>query len=155
MEEFPKLWWNTTYRSWKAGCPSEEVGIAMTLVSTNHREFDPQRLVVDISDAKTIQYPALNVDEDSGSDSTVVGHDDDDDEDDSNDKEDLDEELQKTVMEVAKKTDDSGFWSGIEDNPRIKVLVGSSVTWTTGTALSYPLKLAGLSSSSQEHLNVA
>ena len=155
MEEFPKLWQNTTYRSWKAGCPSEEVGIAMTLVSTNHREFDSQRLVVDISDAMTIWYPALNVDEDSGGDSTVVGHDIDDNKDDINDKEDLDEELQKMVMEVANKTDDSGFRSGVEDNPRIEVLVGSSATWTNGTALSYPLKLAGLSSSSQEHSNVA
>ena len=40
MEELPKLWWNTTYINWKAGCPSVEVGVAMTLVSTNYQEYD-------------------------------------------------------------------------------------------------------------------
>ena len=81
MEEFPKLWQNTTYISWKAGCPSKEVSIAMMLVSTKHREFDSQRLVVDISDAMAIWYPVLNINEDSGSDSMAVGNNDDDNED--------------------------------------------------------------------------
>ena len=104
MEEFPKLWWNSTYISRKAGCSGEEVGIAMTLVSTNHREFNSQRLIVDISDAMTIRYPVLKVNEDSGSDSMAVDDDDDDDNDDSNDEEDLDEELKKMAMEVSNNT---------------------------------------------------
>ena len=36
MEEFPKLWQNSTYISWKTGCPGEEVSITLTLISTNH-----------------------------------------------------------------------------------------------------------------------
>ena len=107
MEEFLKLWWNTTYISWKVGCPGGEVSIAITLVSTSHREFDFHRLVVDISDETAIRYPVLKVDEDSESDSTVEDNDKDDDY--SEDEEDLDEDLQKTVMEVANKTDNSGF----------------------------------------------
>ena len=155
MEEFPKLWQNSTYISWKVGCPGEEVSIVMTLVSTNCREFDSQRLVVDISDATAIWYPALKVDEDSGSDSTVVDDNNDDDDDDSDDEEDLDEELQKTAMEVANKTDNSGFWSSIEDIPKIKVLMGSGMTWMTGKGSSYSLKLPGMSSSFQDSSHAA
>ena len=40
MEEYPKLWQNSTYTTWKAGCPRVEVGLAMTFVSMSCREFD-------------------------------------------------------------------------------------------------------------------
>ena len=40
MEEYPKLWQNSIYTIWKAGCPGVEVGLAMTFVSTSCREFD-------------------------------------------------------------------------------------------------------------------
>ena len=40
MEEYPKLWQNSIYTTWKAGCPGVEVGLAMTFVSTSNREFD-------------------------------------------------------------------------------------------------------------------
>ena len=131
MEEFPKLWWNTTYINWKAGCPSVEVGVTMTLVSTNHQDYDSRRLVLDISDAMAIWYLASTVDEESGSDGTAEGDKDEGDEDDSDDEEDLDEDLQRTVREVANKTDNSGFRSGIEDNPNIEALAGSGIIWTT------------------------
>ena len=34
MEDFPKLWQNSVYIMWKQGFPGEDVGLAMTLVTT-------------------------------------------------------------------------------------------------------------------------
>ena len=73
MEEYLKLWWNSTYITWKAGFPGEEVGIAMTSVSTNCREFDSSRLVIDISDGTAIRYPALKVDNEDGEGDESMG----------------------------------------------------------------------------------
>ena len=42
MEDFPKLWQNSVYITWKESFPSEDVGLAMTLVTTCHMEFDTQ-----------------------------------------------------------------------------------------------------------------
>ena len=120
VEEYPKLWWNSIYKTWKVGFPREEVSLAMTFISTSHREFDSGRLVLDISDGMAIQYLASKVDsEDDGDESTGDVAEDDDDEDDSDD-DDLDEDLHKMVTEIANKTDDSGFHSGTEDNSKIK-----------------------------------
>ena len=141
MEEYLKLWQNSTYITWKAGFPSEEVGIAMTFISTNHREFNTHRLVIDISDGMAIHYPVLKVDDDDGEgdESLDDAADDNGNNDYTKDEDDLDEDLQRTVMEVANKTDDSGFCSSAEDNPKIEVLTGSETTWT-GKAPSYSLR---------------
>ena len=40
MEDFPKLWQNSVYIMWKQGFPSEDVGLAMTLVTTSRTEYD-------------------------------------------------------------------------------------------------------------------
>ena len=145
MEEYPKLWQNSIYTTWKAGSPREEVGLAMTFVSTSHREFDSGRLILDISDGVAIRYPALKVDnEDNGNESTSDAVEDDDDEDDSDD-DDLDRDLHKTVKEIANKTDDSGFHSGAEDNSKIKPLSGPGTTWM-GKVPSYLLRAPAVSS---------
>ena len=109
MEEYPKLWQNSTYITWKAGFPGEEVSIAMTFISTNRREFDTHRLVIDISDGTAIWYPALKVDKKDSDGDESMGDAVEDDDDDTEDEDDLDEDLQRTVMEIANKTDDSGF----------------------------------------------
>ena len=66
LEDFPKLWQNSTYITWKEGSPGEDVGLAMTLVATCHKEFDTRRMVLDISDKTIIRYLALKVDDDEG-----------------------------------------------------------------------------------------
>ena len=63
MEEYPKLWQNEIYTTWKAGCQWVEVGLAMTFVSMSHREFNSSRLMLDITDMAAIWYPALRVDD--------------------------------------------------------------------------------------------
>ena len=129
MEEYPKLWWNSIYTTWKAGSPGVEVSLAMTFVSTSCREFNSGQLVLDIADRAAIQYPASKVDNIEDSDeSTGDVAEDDDDEDDSDD-DSLDEDLYKTVTEIATKTDDSGFRSDAEDNPRLKVISGPGTSW--------------------------
>ena len=115
MEEYPKLWQNATYTTWKAGCPRVEVGLAMTFVSTSRREFNSGQLMSDIADTAAIQYLALRVDDVDNGKSTGEAAEDDDDEDDSDD-EDVDEDLHKTATEIATKTDDSGLHSDAEDN---------------------------------------
>ena len=63
MEEYLKLWQNSTYITWKAGFPGEEVNIAMTFVSVSRREFDTRQLVIDISDVMAIWYLVSKVDD--------------------------------------------------------------------------------------------
>ena len=139
MEEYPKLWQNAIYITWKAGSPIEEVGLSMTFISTSCREFDSSWLVLDISDDTAIRYPASKVDDDKdGNGSTGDAVEDDDDEDDS-EQDELDEDLHKMAKDIANKTDDSGFWSGTEDNPKIKPLSGPRTT-RMGDVPSYSLK---------------
>ena len=150
MEEYPKLWRNSIYTTWKAGSPGQEVSLAMTFVSTSHREFDSCRLTLDIADGAAIRYPASKVDDDDDSDeSTGDAVEDDDDEDDSN-EDDLDEDLHKTVTEIANKTDDSGFHSGTEDNSRIKPISGPGTSWM-GKVPSYSLRVLAVGSQSGMH----
>ena len=95
MEEYPKLWQNEIYTTWKAGCPGVEVGLAMTFVSRGHREFHSSRLALNIAYTVAIRYPALRVDDiDDGDKSAGEVAEDDGNEDDSND-EDVDEDLHK------------------------------------------------------------
>ena len=129
MEEYPKLWQNSIYTTWKAGSPREEVSLAMTFISTSHREFNSGQLVLDISDGAAIRYLASRVDDEDSDDDESSGDvvEDDDDEDDSDD-DDVDGDLHKTATEIANKTDDSGFHSGTEDNSKIKQLSGPGTT---------------------------
>ena len=151
MEEYPKLWQNEIYTTWKAGCPGVEVGMAMTFVSTSRREFNSSQLVLDIVDTAAIQYLALRVDDgDDGDESTGEMAKDYDNEDDSDD-EDMDEDLHKTVTEIATKTDDSGFRSEAEDNTRLEVISGPGTSWM-GKAPSYSLKALVVGSQSGMHM---
>ena len=151
MEEYPKLWWNSIYTTWKAGSPGQEVSLAMTFVSTNHREFDSGRLALDIADGAAIRYPALKVDDDdNGNKSTGDVVEDDDDEDDSND-EDLDVDLHKMATEIANKTDDSSFRNGAEDNSRIEPISGPRTSWM-GKVPLYSLKVPAVGSQSSMHM---
>ena len=61
MEEYPKLWQNSIYTTWKAGCPGLDVGLAMTFVSMSRREFDSGQLALDIADTAAIWYLASRV----------------------------------------------------------------------------------------------
>ena len=128
-----------------------EVGLAMTFISTSCREFDSGRLVLDIADGVAIRYPASKVDDiDDGDESTGDAVEDDDDEDDSND-DNLDEDLHKTVTEIANKMDDSSFHSGAEDNSRIKPISSPGTSWT-GKVPSYSLRVLVVGSQSSMHM---
>ena len=151
MEEYPKLWQNSVYTTWKAGSPGVEVGLAMTFVSMSHREFDSGWLVLDIADMAAIRYLVLRVDNvDDSDESTGEVVEDDDDEDDSND-EDVDEDLHKAVTEIATKTDDSSFCSNAEDNAWLEVISGPGTSWM-GRVLSYSLKAPAVGSQSGMHM---
>ena len=140
MEEYPKLWQNAVYITRDVGSPGEKVSLAMTFVSTSCREFNTGWLVLDIADDRAIRYLALKVDDDEDGDgSTGDAVEDDNDENDS-DEDELDEDLLKTVKDIANKTDDSGFRSTTEDNPKIKPLLGPGTTWMGNLPL-YSLKV--------------
>ena len=151
MEEYPKLWQNSIYTTWKAGCPGVEVGLAMTFVSMSHRESDSGRLALDIADMVAIQYLASRVDNiDDGNESTGEVMEDDGDEDDSND-EDVDEDLHKMVTEIATKMDNSSFRSDAEDNTQLEVILGPGTSWM-GKVPSYSLKAPAVGSQSSMHM---
>ena len=99
MEEYLKVWWNSTYTTWKTGFPGEEVTLAMTFISTSHREFDSGQLMLDISDGGAIWYPASKVDDEDDDSDKLTGDavEDDDDEDDSDD-DDLDGDLHRNCQ---------------------------------------------------------
>ena len=152
MKEYLKLWRNSTYITWKTSFPSEEDGIAMTFISTNHREFDSGQLVIDISDGTAIRYLASKVDDKDGDGDESTGNAAEDD--DTEDEDDLDEDLHRTMTDIANKTDDSGFSSGAEDNPKIKPLSGPGTTWT-GKVPSYSLRVLTVSYSTQSNTHMA
>ena len=151
MEKYPKLWQNSIYTTWKAGSPGEEVGLAMTFVSTSHREFDSCQLMLDISDGAAIRYLASKIDDDdNGDESTGDAVEDDTNEDDSDDA-NLDEDLHKTVAEIAKKMDDSGFHCGTEDNSKIRPLSPPGTT-QMGKVPLYSLRAPVVSTQSSMHM---
>ena len=107
--------------------------------------------MLDIADTAAIRYLASRVDNvDDGDKSTGEAVEDDDDEDDSND-EDVDEDLHKTVTEIATKTDDSGFRSDAEDNTWLEVISGPRTSWM-GRVPSYSLKAPAVGSQSGMHM---
>ena len=131
MEYYPKLWQNSVYITWKQGFPSEDVGLAMTLVATCRMEYDTNQMVLDLADKSIIKYPALRVDDegaDGNNDASMAG--DCVSEDDSSDSEDIDDDLQQVALEVANKTNDSGFQSGTNEHSKIEVLPGNGTRWT-------------------------
>ena len=129
MEEYPKLWENEVFMMWKAGSPGVDVGFAMNFVGTCRAEYDAQRIILDISDATIICYPAAQVDDKDAGDSTSEILDDDDDDDDD----DVDEDIQQTVTEIGTKLDDSGFHGSGAGSTRIEALTGPGVEWTGET----------------------
>ena len=147
MEDFLKLWQNSICITWKQGFPGEDVGLAMTLVATCHMEFNTKQMVLDLSDKAIIKYLALKVDDnevDGNNDTSMAG--DGESKDDSSDSDDINDDLQQTVLDVANKTDDSGFRSGANKHPKIKVLPGTGTHWTD-MAPSYSLGAPARSSS--------
>ena len=151
MEEYPKLWQNLIYMTWKAGSPRVEVSLAMTFISTSLREFNSGRLTLDIADKAAIKYPALKVDDiDNGDESTGDVAENDNDEDDSDD-DDVDEDLHKMATEIATKTDDSGFHSDAEDNPKLEVISSPGTSWM-GKVPSYLLRALAVGSQSGMHM---
>ena len=151
MEEYPKLWQNKIYTTWKAGCPGVEVGLAMTFVSMSHREFDSGQLALDIADTAAIWYPVSRVDDiDDGDESTGEVAEDDSNEDDSDD-EDVDADLHKMVTEIDTKTNDSSFHSEAEDYTQLEVISGPRTSWT-GKAPFYSLKSLVVGSQSSMHM---
>ena len=154
MEEYPKLWQNSIYTTWKVGFPREEVGLALTFVSTSRRDFDSGQLVLDISDGTAIQYPALKVDDkDNSNESDFDAPEDNNDEDDSDDDY-LDGDLPKMATEIANKTDDFSFCSSTEDNSKIEPLSSPGTTWT-GKVQLYSLRVLAVSCSTQSGMHTA
>ena len=150
MEGCPKLWWNSIYTTWKAGSPGAEVSLAMTFISTSHKELDSGWLALDIADRAAIWYPASKVDNnDDGDESTGDKVEDNNNEDDSDDY-GLNEDLHKTVTEIATQADDSGFHSDAEDNSRLEVISGPGTSWT-GKLPLYLLRVLAVGSQSGMH----
>ena len=96
MEEYSKQWENEVFMMWKAGSLGVNVSLAMNFVCTCHMEYNTQRMILDISDATIIHYPAAQVDEEDVGDSTGEILDDDNDDDDDDD---VDEDIQQTATE--------------------------------------------------------
>ena len=127
MEEFPKLWQNTIYITWKAGAPSQDVDLAMTLVTTCRKEFETRRMVIDISNEAQIQYPASNLDDDDAEEEVVDSNDSVEDlpgggegEDNSDDDDNFDKDIRQMALEVANKTDDSSTGVASKTTPRLR-----------------------------------
>ena len=144
MEEYSKLWENEVFVTWKAGSPGVDVSLAMNFVCTCSTEYDAQRMILDISDATIIHYPAAQVDEEDAGDSTGEIPDNDDDDD------DVDEDIQQTATEIGTKSDNSGFHGSGVGSVRIDALVGPGVEWT-GETPSYQMTAPAISSRSGMH----
>ena len=144
MEEYSKLWENEVFMSWKAGSLGVNVGLAMNFVCTCRTEYDAQRMILDISDATIIRYPAAQVDEEDAGDSTGEIPDDDDNDD------DVDEDIQQTATEISTKSDNSGFHGSRVGSIRIDALTGPGVKWM-GETPSYQMTAPAISSHSGMH----
>ena len=147
MEEYPTLWENEVFMTWKAGSPGVNVGLAMNFVCTCPMEYDTQKMILDISDATIIHYLLAQVDEEDVGDSTrEIPDDDNDDEDDD----DVDKDIQQTATEIGTKSDDSGFHGSGVGSIKIDALVGPGVEWT-GETPSYQMTAPAISSRSAMH----
>ena len=144
MEEYSKLWENEVFMMWKAGSPGVNVGLAMNFICTCCTEYDAQRMILDISDATIICYPAAQVDEEDAGNSTGEIPDNDDDDD------DVDEDIQQMAREIGTKLDDSGFHGSGVGSIRIDALAGPGVEWM-GETPSYQMTALAISSRSGMH----
>ena len=115
----------------------------MTFVSTNCINAD-----------QSIKASKVDDGEGEGDESTGETVEDNDDDDDTEDEDDLDEDLQRTAMDIANKTDDSGFRSRAEDNPKIEALTGSGTTWM-GKVPLYSLRAPAVSYSTRSSSQMA
>ena len=129
--------------------PGVDVSVAMNFVRTCHTEYDAKRIILDISDATIIHYPAAQVDEEDVGDSTGENPDEDDNDDDDDD-DDVDEDIQQTAIEIGTKLDDSGFHGSGVRSTRIDALVGPGVEWM-GETPSYQVTAPAISSCSRMH----
>ena len=145
MEEYSKLWENEVFVMWKAGSPGVDVGLSMNFVCTCRTEYNAQRMILDISNATIIRYPAAQVDEEDAGDSTGEIPDDDDDDD------DVDEDIQQTATEIGTKSDDSSFHGSGVGSIKIDALTGPGVEWT-GETPSYQMMAPAISSRSRMHI---
>ena len=147
MEEYSKLWENEVFMMLKAGSPGVDVSLAMNFICTCCTEYDTQRMILDISDATTIRYPAAQVDEEDAGNSTGEILDDDDDDD---DEDDVDKNIQQMATEIGTMSDDSGFHGSGVRSIRIDALMGPGVEWT-GETPSYQMTAPAISSYSRMH----
>ena len=97
-------------------------------------------MILDISDATIIHYPAAQVDEEDVGDSTREILDDDD----------VDEDIQQTATEISTKSDDSSFHGSGVRSIRIDALAGPGVEWM-GETPSYQMTAPAISSCSGMH----
>ena len=149
MEEYPELWENEVFMTWKAGSLGVDVCLAMNFIHTCRTEYDAQKIILDISDATIICYPAAQVDEEDAGDSTGEIPDNDDANDDDDD-DDVDEDIQQTAREIGTKLDDSGFYGSGVGSTRIDALMGPGVEWT-GETPYYQVTTPAISSHSAMH----
>ena len=147
IEEYSKLWENEVFMTWKAGSPGVDVSLAMNFVCTCLTEYDAQRMILDISDATIIHYPAAEVDEEAAGDSTREIPDDDNDDDDDDG---VDEDIQQAATEIGTKSDDSGFHGSGVGSIRIDALTGPGIEWM-GEMPSYQMTALAISSHSRMH----
>ena len=146
MEEYPKLWENEVFMTWKTGSPGVDVGLAMNFIGTCHVEYNAQRIILDISDATIIHYLAAQVDEEDAGNSTGEIPDDDN----GDDNDDVDKDIQQMAAEIGTKSDDSGFHSSGAGATRIEALMGPGVEWM-GETPSYEMTAPAISSHSRMH----
>ena len=104
-------------------------------------------MIIDISNATIIRYPAVQVDEEDAGNSTREIPDDDDDDDDDND---VDKDIQQRATEIGTKLDDSGFHGSGVGSIRIDALAGPGVKWM-GETPSYQMTAPAISSHSGMH----
>ena len=143
MKEYPKLWENEVFMTWKAGSLGVNVGLAMNFVGTCRTEYDAQRIILDISDATIIRYLAAQVDEEDVGNSTREIPDDDD-------VDDVDKDIQQTATEIGTKSDYSSFHGSGVGSTRIDALTSPGVEWRGGLP-SYQVTAPAISSRSGMH----
>ena len=143
----PQLWENEVFMMWRAGSLGVNVSLAMNFIGTCHEECDAQRIILDVSIATIIRYPAAQVDEEDVGNSTreILDNDDDNDEDD-----DVDKDIQQMAAEIGTKSDDSCFHGSGAGGTRIEALTGPGVE-LMGDTPSYEVTAPAISSCSGMH----
>ena len=118
----------------------------MNFVGTCHTEYDAQRIILDISNATIIRYPAAQVDEEDGGNSTREIPDNNNDDDDDV----VNEDIQQKATKIGTKSDDSSFHGSGVGSTRIDALMGPGVEWM-GQTPSYQVMAPAIISHSGMH----